>query len=193
MFNTLDFERIMALSFKACKLIHFTYQVDLTLCEEKALDVWIKKRDKIEQFADYGGESKTKAEKKIYFIFKDYIRTELGIYQTKNSEGKTVWYSPYMEETLDGYDTVHDDEVGLEVFDIESQKKIYYEHQKDFNLTKVEILFIDLVFSGYNPTNHVDVLVFKEILDTNSTGYIKTYFNRLCKKLKKQSEGIGLR
>ena len=191
--GVLDFERIMALSYKACKFIQYRYGVDLAFAEEKALDVWVEKRSKIEELASYTDSSKTKSEKTIYFIFKDNIRTALGIYQCKNAEGKNMWYSPHLQELTEGYDTIADELDSLEILDIYIQKDIYYEHQKDFNLTAAEILFIDLVFSGYNPTNEIDVLVFKEALDTASNGYVKTFLNRLCKKLKSQSEEIGLR
>ena len=48
-------------------------------------------------------------------------------------------------------------------------------------------------FAGYNLYNDIDVLVFKEVLNTDSVGYVRTFFNRLCKKLEKESERIGLR
>lgn len=52
---------------------------------------------------------------------------------------------------------------------------------------------IEIPFAGYNLYNDIDVLVFKEVLNTDSVGYVRTFFNRLCKKLEKESERIGLR
>lgn len=187
----LDFERILALSYKACKYIEYKYGVDINLSEEKALDVWSKHKDSIESLADYSIRSKNESEKKIYFLFKDNIRTEVGIYQIKNSEGKKVWYSPFVKHEV--YDTADEDFIGLEVFDMDIRKKIFYEHRNDFRLNNQELAFIDLVFSGYNPTNIMDVLVFKEMLETDSSGYVKTFFNRLCKKVEAEALRIGLK
>lgn len=190
MSDKLDFERILALSYKAAKYIEFKYGADSTLCEEKALDIWSLNKDHIEILADYSNNSKEYSEKQIYFLFKDKIRIELGIKQVRN-DGKLVWVSPF--HNLEIYDDTVDEIYAMESFDVDVQKEIFYQHRDAFMLTKNEALFIDLIFAGYNPTNTIDVLVFKEALNTDSTGYVKTFFNRLCKKLEEKSKELGLR
>ena len=190
----LDFERILSLSYKAALTISFRYAVDESLAEEKALDVWAENKEKVLSLAQYqadeGFESKVATEKKVYFFFKDSIRQSLGITK-KVIDGKSMWYSPYMDEVT--YDTNNEDYGGMEELDSITQKDIFYEHIDDFNLTKDEKLVIDLTFFGYNYRNDIDVLVFLEALGTDSPNYVKTFFNRLCKKLEAESERIGLR
>ena len=117
-----------------------------------------------------------------------------GCYQTKDAGGKTIWKSPFNDEITGGYDTNNEETyLYLNDFDLTTQKEIYYQHERDFNLTNQEKLVIEMSFAGYNLYNDIDVLVFKEVLNTDSVGYVRTFFNRLCKKLEKESERIGLR
>ena len=130
----------------------------------------------------------------MLFRSRTKARPKAGCYQTKDADGKTIWKSPFNDEITGGYDTNNEETyLYLNDFDLTTQKEIYYQHERDFNLTNQEKLVIEMSFAGYNLYNDIDVLVFKEVLNTDSVGYVRTFFNRLCKKLEKESERIGLR
>ena len=93
---------------------------------------------------------------------------------TKDADGKTIWKSPFNDEITGGYDTNNEETyLYLNDFDLTTQKEIYYQHERDFNLTNQEKLVIEMSFAGYNLYNDIDVLVFKEVLNTDSVGYVQ--------------------
>lgn len=188
--QTKEFDRVYSLALKSSYYLQYKYGVDYELALEKALDIWAESKETIELILQDTTLSSEQIEKKIYFMFKDKSRVLCGIYQ-KVKDGKRIWYSPYLN--IDLYDTTEEDYIGMEELDDGVQKDIYYEHKKHFNLTDNEYIFIDLCFAGYNPYNEIDVLLFREVLDTESNAYIKTYFNRLCVKLKNKARELGLR
>ena len=192
--KSLGFDRIMSISYKAANNVSYYYAVDLPMAEEKVLDIWSENKQEIEELANYkdseGHILKRQSEKSIYFLFKNKLRPALGIVQ-KYVKGKKIWQSPYMDEV--GYDTNDERYLGNSELASDVQKFIFYENIEAFNLTKVEKLVIDLTFSGYNYRNDVDVLVFQEVLGTESRNYVLTFFNRLCKKLEKEGLRVGTR
>lgn len=200
--KTLQFERILALSYKAATYLHFRYGLPIDLGESYALEIWKDNKEQIELLACYEACSISQAEHKVYYLFKDKIRSirnedgeiKSGIYQSVDEDNKRVWKSGWMQNVSTGYDTTDEqDFMAMEGFDIPVQKEIFYEHLNDFNLTLVEKAVIDFSFSGYNIYCDIDNLLFREVIGTDSMGYTLTFFNRLCKKLEKESERIGLR
>ena len=192
--KTLSFERILSLATLAANYLLYRCYVPIDLGESATLEVWAEHKEKILELANYSETSESEAERKVYLYIRTKARPKAGCYQTKDAEGKTIWKSPFSDEISGGYDTTNEETyLYLNDFDLTTQKEIYYQHERDFNLTNQEKLVIEMSFAGYNLYNDIDVLVFKEVLNTDSVGYVRTFFNRLCKKLEKESERIGLR
>lgn len=192
--KTLSFERILSLTTLVANYLLYRYGVPIDLGESATLEVWAEHKEKILELASYSETSESEAERKVYLYIRTKARPKAGCYQTKDAEGKTIWKSPFNDEITGGYDTNNEETyLYLNDFDLTTQKEIYYQHERDFNLTNPEKLVIEMSFAGYNLYNDIDVLVFKEVLNTDSVGYVRTFFNRLCKKLEKESERIGLR
>lgn len=192
--KTLSFERILSLTTLVANYLLYRYDVPIDLGESATLEVWVEHKEKILELADYSETSESEAERKVYLYISTKARPKAGCYQTKDANGKTIWKSPFNDEITGGYDTNNEETyLYLNDFDLTTQKEIYYQHERDFNLTNPEKLVIEMSFAGYNLYNDIDVLVFKEVLNTDSVGYVRTFFNRLCKKLEKESERIGLR
>ena len=135
-------------------------------------------------------------EKKLFFTLKDFVRKNSELFQkTIDEDGvqKRMWFSPYLNKIV--FDEI--EELGLisTLADepVEDLKELFYKSINQFDLNDKERLFIDLCFSGYNPYNNIDSIVFMEALQTESKQYVNTFFNRLCEKLEKKSKEIGLR
>lgn len=193
----ITFERVLAIIDNISYFLDRKYKVPFDTGQVIGLDFLVDEREKYESIIYNPYYSEEIIELELKSVLKDYIRKQAGVYQKQGydefNNKVTVWYSPYF--STDIYDEI--EELGL-VSTLadespEDLKELFYAHRHLFILNDKETLFIDLIFSGYNPYNEIDVLVFKEALNTESSLYVKTFFNRLCDKLKDKSKEIGLR
>lgn len=193
----LDFFVINPIIDKASYFLEYKYGIPFDLCQAKGIEAIVDNYDKYEEIIFSEDLSKEQKNNKLYYLVKDYIRKNSEVFQkiieTEEGERKKIWFSPYFNKLV--YDGI--EELGyvssLADESIEDLKEIYYNKKQLLELNEKESLFIDLCFSGFNPYNHIDVLVFKEALETDSGNYVKNFFNRLCVKLEKKSLEIGLR
>lgn len=192
----IDFTRYLAIVDNVSRWLEYKYGIPFDLGQVKGLDLYVETKEELELLMNSNILSKEQIERDIFTKLKDYIRSNSEIFQKVVDEDgvkRKMWFSPYFNKLV--FDEL--EELGLTAtFADESPedlKEIFYKHKKLFNLNDKEGLFIDLCFAGYNPNNEVDILVFKEALDTESSLYVKTFFNRLCDKLKETSMEIGLR
>lgn len=193
----IEFTRVLSLIDSASRFLEYKYGLPFDTGQVKGLDCILEKKDEYERYLNSEELSTEQIEKKLFYLFKDYIRSNSELFQKNISDEdgvvKRLWFSPYFNKLV--FDEV--EELGLvsSMADEspEDMKEMFYKHKHLFNLTDKEGLFIDLCFTGYNPYNEVDVLVFREALDTDSPRYVKTFFNRLCEKLKDKSMELGFR
>lgn len=192
----IDFKRYLAIVDNCSRWLEYTFGIPFDLGQVKGLDLYVEKREELEGLMNSTVLSKDQIEREIFTRLKDYIRANSEVFQKIVEEDgvkRKMWFSPYFNRLV--FDEL--EELGLVATFAdeapEDLKEIFYKHKKLFNLNDKEGLFIDLCFAGYNPSNEVDVLVFKEALETDSNLYVKTFFNRLCDKLKETSMEIGLR
>ena len=193
----IEFTRVLSLLSSASRFLEYKYGIPFDYSEAKGLDCIIEKKEEYGRYLNSEELSEEQIEKKLFYMFKDYIRSNSELFQKNMSDEngvvKRMWFSPYFNKLV--YDEIEDLGLLSTMADEspEDMKEMFYQHKHRFNLTDKEGLFIDLCFTGYNPNNDVDVLVFREALETDSTKYVKTFYNRLCEKLKERSIEIGLR
>ena len=192
----IDFTRVLSLVDKAATFLEYKYGIPMDTGQSLGVEALVHKKEEYERYLYSETLSQEQVEKEIFFLAKDYIRGKSECFQKKIDEDgipKLLWLSPYFNTIV--FDTLEDLGLVSTMADesTEDMKEMFYKHKHLFNLNEKECLFIDLCFSGYNPQNEVDVLVFKEALETDSPKYVKTFFNRLCEKLREKSIEIGLR
>lgn len=193
----IGFTRVLALIDSASRFLEYKYGIPYDLSQVKGLDCIIERREEYDRYLNSEEMSEEQIEKKLFYMFKDFIRSNSELFQKnisdENGVVKRMWFSPYFNKLV--YDEIEDLGLVSSMADEspEDMKEMFYKHKHLFNLTDKEGLFIDLCFTGYNPNNEVDVLVFREALETDSSKYVKTFYNRLCEKLKEKSMEIGLR
>lgn len=195
--SRIEFTRVLALLSSASRFLEYKYGIPFDYSEAKGLDCIVEKKEEYGRYLNSEELSEEQIEKKLFYMFKDFIRSNSELFQKnmvdENGVVKRMWFSPYFNKVV--YDEIEDLGLLSTMADEspEDMKEMFYKHKHLFNLTDKESLFIDLCFTGYNPNNEVDVLVFREALETDSTKYVKTFYNRLCDKLKERSIEIGLR
>lgn len=192
----IDFERVLAIIDNVSRFMEYKYGVPFDLSQDKGVEYLTNHLVEYTEVVTNTELSYVQINKKLFYKIKDYVRNKSELFQrTIDEDGikKRMWFSPYMNKLV--FDEI--EELGLvSTFADESSedlKELFYKHKHLFELNDKEALFIDLCFSGYNPYNKVDVLVFKEALETDSHNYVNTFFNRLCEKLQKTSIRVGLR
>ena len=193
----IDFERVLAIVDKVSRYMEFKYGVPFDFSQDKGVQYLTDHLVEYAEVVTSPDLSKEQIDKKVFRHMKDFVRSKSEVFQKVIDEEdgvrKRMWFSPYLNKLV--FDEI--EELGfistLADESTEDLKEVFYKHKHLFDLNDKEALFIDLCFSGYNPYNKVDVLVFKEALETDSPKYVLTYFNRLCDRLEKTSLRVGLR
>lgn len=192
----LEFSRVLSVIDNVARFLEYKYGVPFDYSQAKGIDFLVEEAESYNSIQTNEEYSEEQRNKKLFHVIKDYVRHHSELFQKVIDEDgtkKKMWFSPYFNKIV--FDEI--EELGLvSTFadeNSEDLKEVFYKHKHLFELNDKEALFIDLCFSGYNPYNNIDVIVFQEALETDSAKYVKTFFNRLCEKLRLKSLVVGLR